>query len=86
MACQLTPVLAVSADEVIMWSVILVIMVGSWIVKQWKESQGRSSSDGQSANAGETDAGREQRLQELAARRREQLRQMPLVESDVANP
>lgn len=76
MTYQLAPILAATTQEIITWSVVLVIMVGSWVAKQVKESQGRRSSEGQSGNAGETDAGREQRLQELAARRREQLRQM----------
>ena len=87
MICQLVPVLA-STEEVIIWAVVLVMMIGSWIVKQVKARQEQGASGGASGGASEgasgdasgraadTEGSRDARLQELASRRREQLRQL----------
>ena len=66
------PVLAVTFTDVLFWVIVIGSIVGSLISKHFKERKERAG-DGASTIGGKS---RQERLQELAARRREQLRQL----------
>lgn len=65
------PVLAVWSDYIVL-IVFGLIWAGGWVIKQVNEQQKKAAAKG----GGTSDVSREQRLQQLAARRLAQLRQM----------
>ena len=72
MTYELIPVLAISGTDIVFWVIVVGSIVGSLISKHMKERK-EQAGDGPSTVGGTS---RQERLQELAARRREQLRQL----------
>ena len=72
MTHELIPVLAMTGTEILFVVLVLATIVGPLISKHFKQRK-EQAGDGASTIGGRS---RQERLQELAARRREQLRQL----------